>query len=63
MAELRICNHTDLVIDFVAGIKHEHRIHPGEEIVIEIEDGDYMYIDQILTQDEREAKLSESIED
>lgn len=37
MAELRICNHTDLVIDFVAGIKHE--------------------------QDEREAKLSESIED
>lgn len=45
--KLTIKNLTDYAIDFVCGIKEEHTLGPNEEVEIEIEDGDYMYLDQV----------------
>ena len=52
MPKLIIRNQADYAIDFVAGIDEEHTILPGQEIEIEIEDGDYMYFDQVRMEDE-----------
>lgn len=44
--KLTVINQTDYTIDFVSGIKEEHTVLPDQRVEIEIEDGDYMYIDQ-----------------
>lgn len=46
--KLTIKNQTEYAIDFVSGIKEEHTIHPEQEVEIEIGDGDYMYLDQVV---------------
>ena len=48
MPKLTIINQTDCSIDFVAGIDEEHTILPSQKIEIEIEDGDYVYLDQAI---------------
>lgn len=48
MQTLTIRNSTGLVIDFVAGLDEEHTLKPGEEVTVELEDGDIMYLDQAV---------------
>lgn len=48
MLKLTIRNLTDCTIDFVSGGKEEHTVSSEGKIEIEVEDGDIMYIDQII---------------
>lgn len=45
---ITIRNQTKYAIDFVAGIKEEHTVLPDQEVGIEVEDGDYVYLDQVV---------------
>lgn len=46
--KLTVKNQTEYAIDFVSGIKEEHTISPDQKVEIEVEDGDYMYLDQVI---------------
>lgn len=55
--KLHIKNQTEKTIDICCGINTEFTLSPEEEITINVQDGDYFYIDQAIDPEEKTKEV------
>ncbi len=56
--EIRIKNQLKGTVDFCLG-QHEYQLEPEQDIIVPVEDGDCMYLDQLVPEKKQERTPAE----